>query len=284
VVRWARSGGLEPSEVGEVSATRDRRQLQFVAGGRPELERALATPGVANDLSAAARRRVEQKQQAVPDLVAVVPGDDWRCDECGRGDAHRVDDGDRSLCLTCSDLDHLVFLPAGDATLTRRARKASTLSAVVLQWNRRRKQFRRLGLLVEATALEAAEEQCLDDEELRLRRRERDRDRRARQDEQLAEEMTAEILRLFPGCPLARAGAIAAHTAERGSGRVGRSAAGRALADRALELAVRASVRHEDTGYDHLLMSGVPRDDARHRIADDVDRVLDRWRSAPGAG
>jgi hypothetical protein len=65
----------------------------------------------------------------------------------------------------------------------------------------------------------------------------------------------------------------------RGSGRVGRSAAGRALAEEPVVRAVVASVRHEDTDYDELLMAGVPRDEARERIRDDVARVLDGWRS-----
>jgi hypothetical protein len=38
------------------------------------------------------------------------------------------------ICLTCSDLDHLVYLPSGDAALTRRAKKNSKLSAVVIKW------------------------------------------------------------------------------------------------------------------------------------------------------
>jgi hypothetical protein len=40
-----------------------------------------------------------------------------------------------------------------------------------------------------------------------------------------------------------------------------------------------ASVRHEDTDYDALLMAGVPREEARARIRASVDAVLDRWRS-----
>jgi hypothetical protein len=59
---------------------------------------------------------------------------------------------------------------------------------------------------------------------------------------------------------------------------VGRSAAGRALDETAVRAAVVASVRHEDTGYDALLMSGLPRAEARERIRADVDRVLDGWR------
>lgn len=66
-----------------------------------------------------------------------------------------------ALCLSCADLDHLVFLPSGDAALTRRARKHSTLVAVVLKWSRARKRYERQGLLVEAQALEMAEKECL---------------------------------------------------------------------------------------------------------------------------
>jgi hypothetical protein len=73
------------------------------------------------------------------------------------------------LCLACADLDHPVFLPAGDAALTRRATKASSLSAVVLRWSRARKRYERQGVLVEDPALTLAEEQCLSDEAARTR-------------------------------------------------------------------------------------------------------------------
>jgi hypothetical protein len=63
----------------------------------------------------------------------------------------------------------------------------------------------------------------------------------------------------------------------RGSGRVGRSAAGRSLDEEALTLAVVASVRHEDTDYDLLLMSGISRHEARDQIRETVDRVLASW-------
>jgi hypothetical protein len=90
--------------------------------------------------------------------------------------------------------------------------------------------------------------------------------------------MAVEIDKLFPGCPPARAEAIARHAAQPGSGRVGRSAAGRALDPQALELAVLASVRHHDTGYDELLMSGLDRTLARDHVRDQVNAVLDAWR------
>jgi hypothetical protein len=72
--------------------------------------------------------------------------------------------------------------------------------------------------------------------------------------------------------------AIAAHTALRGSGRVGRSAAGRALDSEALKLAVVAAVRHGDTRYDDLLMAGVDRAQARAEVREEVAQVLDGWR------
>jgi hypothetical protein len=89
----------------------------------------------------------------------------------------------------------------------------------------------------------------------------------------------AEIARLYPRCPSSRAQAIATHAGLRGSGRVGRSAAGRNLDSDAVTLAVIASIRHLDTDYDELLMSGVARPDARERIRPGIDAVLASWAS-----
>ncbi|WP_238889457.1 DUF2293 domain-containing protein [Mycobacterium sp. IDR2000157661] len=37
-------------------------------------------------------------------------------------------------------------------------------------------------------------------------------------------------------------------------------------------------MRHLDTDYDELLMSGVDRESARERVRDQVDKRLDEWR------
>src|SRR5215472_4075840 len=207
-------------------------------------------------------------------LVVIQPIRDWNCADCSStGDLLRMDDAG-PLCMACADLDHLVFLPAGDAALTRRATKASSLSAVVVRWSRTRKRYERQGVLVDEQALVTAEDQCASDEDARIRRRERDRVRRASADDVFQAELTEEIRRLFPGCPPARAAAIARHAGARGSGRVGRSAAGRALEEEAVTLAVIASIRHEDTDYDSLLMSALPRDMARDRVRVAIDEVL----------
>src|SRR5262249_19191852 len=176
------------------------------------------------------------------------------------------------VCLTCADMDHLVFLLAGDATLSRRAKKASRLSLVVVRFSRARKRYERQGILVEEAALERAEEECLADEDARARQRLRAVERRRTEDVGFQARFAREIRNLFPGCPRVRAEAIALHAAARGSGRVGRSAAGRALDEEAVRLAVVASVRHQDTAYDELLMSGVDRVGARDPAHGAVDR------------
>ncbi len=218
-----------------------------------------------------------ETQKRRHDLVVVSPLKDWNCAECSRnsGLLRMVDEG--PLCMSCADLDHLVFLPSGDAAVTRRARKASALSAVVVRFSRARKRYERQGVLVEEQALERAEAECLADADARARRRDRERARRAQQDLRFQAEMAREIMRLFPGCPRRRADAIAQHAGGRGTGRVGRTAAGRALDPSAIAMAVAASVRHEDTDYDDLLMSDIDRWEARERVRADVDRVLERW-------
>jgi hypothetical protein len=272
---WARDRGLNPSETEYVAGTRDRRQLRFSVSGDAAIERAYRTHWVSPDLS----QRAVKQQSRLPDLVVISPVKEWTCMSCGdTGDLLFMEDAG-PLCLDCSDLGHLVFLPSGDAALTQRAKKASRLSAVVVRWSRSRKRYERQGILAEADAIERAEIGCLSDAEARARRRARDQARRADEDVRLAAELAAAIRALFPGCPVGRAEAIAHHAATRGSGRIGRSAAGRVLDPDAVSLAVAASVRHVDTGYDGLLMSGVDRETARQQVRGRVEDVLSGWRA-----
>jgi hypothetical protein len=52
---------------------------------------------------------------------------------CGDTGDFLLKDKAGALCLDRADLGHLEFLPSGDAALTRRATKASRLSAVVVR-------------------------------------------------------------------------------------------------------------------------------------------------------
>ena len=214
------------------------------------------------------------------DIVVIMGRRDFVCAECGQEFMHgtwfRMDDAG-TLCLACADLDHLEFLGSGDAALTRRARKHSRLSAVVVQWSRARNRYERQGILVEQAALEQAEAECLADAEVRERKRERDALRREAADVVHVAAFADAIRAQFPRCPSDRAHRIAQHAAVRSSGRVGRSAAGRALDPDAVRAAVIASVRHRDTDYEDLLMAGLSRHDARDRIRDQVDQILASW-------
>jgi hypothetical protein len=228
--------------------------------------------------------RQAEKESTGPakDLVVFSILRESKCAECGSelfsGELLSMHQ-QRPLCLACADLDHLVYLPRGDTALTRRARKHSRLAAVVVRFSRSRKRYERQGLLVEETALAQAEEECLEDDERRARRREKEELRRAEQDRDLVGRMAAAILRMFPGCPPNEARDIAEHTAVRGSGRVGRTAAGQSLGEEALTSAVIAHIRHRHTRYDELLMGGWDRDDARRRVREAIDELLDRWRA-----
>jgi len=276
--RWARERQLQPIEIAYVARTRDRRTLQFSGSGDPAIERAYRTHWVSSALSEAKRRRVVEQASRPPDLVVVAPLKEWTCATCGgTGDLLLMED-DAPLCMACADLDHLTYLPAGDTALTRRARKASRLAAVVVRFSRSRQRYERQGLLVEEQALAEAEASLLADEDARARRRARDEERRRDTDSELAERLAEGIRQLFPGCPPERAAAIAARAAVRGSGRIGRTAAGRRLDEQAIELAVVASVRHHDTDYDALLMAAVPRSEARAQVRSQLAATLDGWR------
>jgi hypothetical protein len=279
---WARSEGLKPSETAYLARSRDHRPLRFSKSGDPTIETAYRTHWISPNLSETKKARLVEKQGRAPDLVVISPLNEWICGECGGTGDLLFMEGDGPLCLECADLDHLVFLPAGDAALTRRAKKASGLAAVVVRFSRPRRRYQRHGILVEEKALALAEVACLADEEARERRRLRQAEHRSVEDEEFQDSLSAEIIHLFPGCPEGRAMAIAAHAGSRGSGRVGRSAAGRALDPDAVTLAIVASVRHGDTDYDQLLMSGVPRTEARHQVRSDIQRVLDSWRTPDG--
>ena len=270
---WAQDRRLSPSETEYVARTRDRRPLRFSVSGDAAVEREYRTHWVSPDLP----ERTVERQSRPPDLVVISPVDDWVCTSCGGTGNFLLMEDPGPLCLDCADLGQLAFLPSGDAALTRRAKRASGLSAIVVRWSRSRKRYERQGIMVEPDAIERAEQECLSDEEVRNRRRERDKARRANEDLEFQGEFCAAIRAQFPRCPTGRAEAIACHAAIRGSGRVGRSAAGRSLDPDAVRLAVAASIRHVDTDYDELLMSGVDRQTARDQVRDRVEQVMTGW-------
>lgn len=65
------------------------------------------------------------------------------------------------------------------------------------------------------------------------------------------------VREIYPFCPAAREHRIAEHACRKYSGRVGRSAAAKALDEEAVRLAVTAHIRHVETNYDDLLLEGL---------------------------
>ncbi|MCX6914003.1 MAG: DUF2293 domain-containing protein [Verrucomicrobia bacterium] len=260
---WAKQRGLRTME-----AAYTRRgpggleQLQVTEDGDPERERFYRT------------------HHAPAGLPEKKVSEEGNCAECStelpRGALLFMEKG-QPLCLPCADLDELVFLPAGDTALTRRARKHSLLAAVVVRFNRARKRYERQGLLVAEEALAKAEEECTADAPARAAARAQAAQARQEEDREFVAELARAISERYPGCPAAEARRIAEHTGRRSSGRVGRSAAGRALEASAVDLAVVAHIRHARTNYDELLMRGTERLDARALIREGIDRVLAEW-------
>jgi hypothetical protein len=214
-------------------------------------------------------------------VVFRIRGRESKCSECGEdlgcGRFLRKD-GECGLCMDCSDLGDLVFLPRGDPALTRRSSKYSPLRAVVVEWSRSRKRYERQGILVSEEALAQAEKECLDDGEAREQQRMRNAERREVIDAAYIRRFSGAIRDRYPAAPAKVEEAIAAHACRKYSGRVGRSAAAKELDPEMIDLAVIAWIRHQKTDYDQLLTSGIDRGDARAAIRSKVDAVLREWR------
>ena len=215
------------------------------------------------------------------DIKVFISNREGTCVECnaalGRSAWICLVESKGALCLSCADLDHLEFLPTGDAALTRRAKLSSSLWAVVLKWSASRKRYERQGLLVEPSALHAAEAACTEDASARADRARRRAEREEASDRHYVERFAREVRQRYAECPAGRERIIAEHACRKYSQRVGRSAAAKNFDANAIELAVRAHIRHSETQYDSLLLQGIDRNEARIAIAGVVDGVIRTW-------
>ena len=101
--------------------------------------------------------------------------------------------------------------------------------------------------------------------------------RRAKIDARYVGEFAERLGKHYPGCPADERQAIAAHACQKYSGRVGRSAAAQQFDPKAMELAVRAHIRHCHTRYNALLTGGANRKHARNKVRDDVRAIYAQW-------
>ena len=281
--RWAREKGLKPGETGYVRRARSGTiPLQFSKSGDPAIEKNYSTHYISPALSERKQEKLQERLNRAPQPVVFQTLRSAQCSECGadmdQGSLLLIE-AEQPLCLACAGFGDLEFLAAGDVALTRRATKHSAQNAVVVRFSRTRKRYERQGILVETSALEKAEQECAEDADERAAGRAREAVRRREEDRKLVARMAKQIGVLFPGCPPLELAAIAEHTAARGSGRVGRTEAGRNLEERALTAAVVAAVRHKHTEYDKLLERGMDRATARQTVGDKIEEVLAAWRT-----
>jgi hypothetical protein len=259
----------------EVLSWLDHRQELVRSAMRDSPSSAVRMESTTNDTAESVTPNAAERE-----IVVFRVRRDTECSECrgylGRGGLLRRED-DWALCLECADLDALEFLPRGDSALMRRARKYSTLQAVVVEWSRSRQRYQRQGVLVETDALLKAEIECLSDADVRARQRMRAALKRDDLDQSFVATFAAAIQSAYPNCRAAEAEQIANRVCERHSVHVGRTAGARELDPEAVRLAVVAHVRHTHTKYDRLLTQLMDRREARDEVREDVSAVLRQW-------
>ncbi len=151
--RWAETKALVAKEAEYLAKTPARQALRFSRSGDPALERLYRTHWVASDVPQARRERIVEKA-STPDIVAVIPSrSDWACHRCGGTGDFLVMENAGPACLACVGLVDLVFVPAGNALLSRRVKAGSGRCAVVVRFSKTRRRYERQGLLVEPEVL-----------------------------------------------------------------------------------------------------------------------------------
>lgn len=190
-------------------------------------------------------------------------------------------DENQYRCVDCSGAKNLLFLPSGDAALTRRASRISADVRPVVSWNSRRRRWERRGVFVTVEALGGAQAQCALDEGKRAAARRKAQEREAVRDQEYILRFATAVHEEFPGLDQATSLIIATHACEKHSGRVGRSAAAKQLDVELVVRAVIAHARHLHTDYDLLRDAGMNKRESRQVIRSRIKGVLAKWRRIP---
>lgn len=155
--QWAIGKGLKPSEKKYLAKTRDPQQeLQFSEKGDLSSEKIYRTYYISSELSEKKQQNLKEKLEKPPETVVFSIITDTSCDQCHKElskNSFLYKENEKAFCMECGGFSKLVFLPAGDAKQTRRAKLYSKNYAVVVRFSRARKRYERQGLLVEEAAL-----------------------------------------------------------------------------------------------------------------------------------
>jgi hypothetical protein len=165
---WANKKGLKPSQTIYLARTKGpKRELQFSKSRHPTIEKAYQTHYISPFLSEKKQQRLKEKLDKPPELVVFITISDSQCSQCKKEmpkGCFIFMEADQPLCLSCAGFAELVFLPRGDAKLTRYARKYSTTSIVAVKFSRARKRYERQGIMVQQEAIQKAESEIEDNE------------------------------------------------------------------------------------------------------------------------
>ena len=156
--QWAKQQGLLPQETAYVQKACSRTiHLQFSKSGDPIIEKHYRTHYISPILTEQKQQRLIDKIEKSADPLVYIIVKDSCCSKCNKSipkNGFLVMDENNPYCMTCSPYKDLVFLPAGDVSLTRKVKKYSSQAVVVVKFSRARKRYERQGLLVEEEALQ----------------------------------------------------------------------------------------------------------------------------------
>jgi hypothetical protein len=157
--------GLNASETVYLMKTSGpKRELRFSKSGEPSIEKAYRTHYVSPELSEKKLSKITKELNQPPELTVFQVRRDSKCVQCGteilRGSLLLLEQ-ERPLCMTCSGFKGFIYLPAGNAKLSRLAKKLSGRYAVVVEFIRSRRRYERQGLLVEKAAFDEAKIACM---------------------------------------------------------------------------------------------------------------------------
>jgi hypothetical protein len=158
--RWALEQGLLARETAYVQhATRNTIHLRFSKSGQANIETNYRTHYISSALTLQKQQRLIDKIERSRDSVVYIILTDSTCSQC-KAPVHKgaflLVEEDKPLCMKCSPYKDFIFLPAGNALLTRRAKKYSSQQAVVVTFSSARKRYERQGLLIEESAYKQA--------------------------------------------------------------------------------------------------------------------------------
>lgn len=223
------------------------------------------------------------KLATVSQNIFITKKEKLKCNSCGKnitvGKSFVAEsENHKGTCFNCSPFIGYVMLPPGDAAMTRRSKKHSTLCGVVLAWNQRRKRYERRGQLVEEEAIEKARMDCVADQATRNLKNKKAAVIREQKDLEYIAAFALKIRAEYPNCPKNREYEIAKHACQKYSGRVGRTADAKQFDTKMINLAVEAHIRHAETTYDHEFGKGRVKKEIRAAIRPNIDYIIRKWK------